>query len=290
MNAAVDIDIDALRKHIGTREVDHDVATEWPMVGMTASLDRAEPEWKQGSEVPPGWHQFYFLPPIRPAGLSADGSPMGSTVIPPMPLPRRMFAGTSWTFHEPIRIGDELTRETELTDIQLKRGGTGTLVFASVVARISGPNGLCVEEVRNTAFREAVVAGQQSKAPKREDAPADVAWRAVKSANEALLFRFSALTFNTHRIHYDHVWATQQEGYPGLVVHGPLSSTWLINFARDSMPGKRMTSYAMRARAPLFANTDITLLGKPSADGQQAELWAANESGTVAMSATATFA
>ncbi|MCB1741334.1 MAG: MaoC family dehydratase N-terminal domain-containing protein [Gammaproteobacteria bacterium] len=287
--SAVRIDIDALRKHIGTKVVDHDVATRWPMDGMTVTLDRDEPDWSAGTEIPPGWHQFYFLPTTRPAELGPDGAPTGAGVIPSMPLPRRMFAGTSWQFHEPIRIGDELRRETELSDIQLKQGSTGTLVFATVTARIYGPAGLCVEETRGTAFREAVAQGTRSSAPVREQVPADVTWNGTFTANEALLFRFSALTFNTHRIHYDHPWATKVEGYPDLVVHGPLSSTVLINFARDHAGGRRMRGYAMRARAPLFANTEIGLSGRRSEDGTRIELWSATPEGTVAMTATATF-
>src|SRR3989442_128610 len=150
------------------------------------------------------------------------------------PLPSRMFAGEHLRFHRPIRIGDPLRRETELADISLKSGATGTLVFATVMQRIFTPEGLALEEERRTVFREEVKAGDKNQAPRRESAPADVPWRKQLTADAVLLFRFSALTFNSHQIHYDRAWAMETEGDPVLGVHGPLASTLLIDFARDN--------------------------------------------------------
>ncbi|HKK31565.1 MAG TPA: MaoC family dehydratase N-terminal domain-containing protein [Alphaproteobacteria bacterium] len=282
------IDIDDLRRHIGSKVEDCDTITAWPMAAMNATLDRNEAVPASGTPIPQGWHQFWFLPTTRPGELGPDGAPTSSGVIPAMPLPRRMFAGTTWTFHEPLRIGDECRRETELTDIQMKSGTTGTLVFATVASRIHGPNGLAVEEERGTAFREAVADGGQSAAPKRETPPADTVWERTHVCDETLLFRFSALTFNTHRIHYDAPWAINVEGYPALVVHGPLSSTLLINFVRDMNPGKIIKTYRMRARAPLFANQPIKLVGKPTESG--CDCWSLTPEGTIAMQINVTFA
>ena len=282
------IDIDHLRSHIGSKVEDRDTITAWPMAAMNATLDRQEADPQPGTEIPQGWHQFWFLPTTRPGELSPDGAPRSSGVIPAMPLPRRMFAGTTWTFYQPLRIGDECRRETELTDIQMKSGGTGTLVFVTVVSRIYGPNGLAIEEERGTAFREAVAEGASSAAPKRETPPADTVWSREHVCDEAALFRFSALTFNTHRIHYDTPWAKDVEGYPALVVHGPFSSTLLINFVRDMNPGKTIKTYRMRARAPLFANTPITLVGKPTPQG--CDCWSLTPEGTIAMQVNVTFA
>ena len=283
------IDIDALRRHIGAKVEDRDTITAWPMAAMNAALDRDEAQPEIGTPIPPGWHQFWFLPTTRPGELGPDGAPTSSGVVPPVPLPRRMFAGTTWTFHEPLRVGDVCRRETELTDIQMKGGSTGTLVFTTVVSRIYGPNGLAVEEERGTAFREAGQEGASSGVPKREEPPSDTVWETTKVCDEALLFRFSALTFNTHRIHYDTPWAKEVEGYPALVVHGPLLSTLLINFVRDMNPGKTIASYRMRARAPLFANTPIKLVGKPSADGNGCECWSLTPEGTTAMQVQVAF-
>lgn len=282
------IDIEALRRNIGTKIEDTDIITGWPMAAMNATLDRDEAAPAPGTPIPQGWHQFWFLPLTRPGELSPDGAAKSTGVVPEMPLPRRMFAGTTWTFHQPLRVGDACRRETELTDIQMKSGGTGMLVFVTVVSRIYGPNGLAIEEERGTAFREAVAEGASSGVPKRETPPADTVWKREHSCDEALLFRFSALTFNTHRIHYDAPWAMDVEGYPALVVHGPLSSTLLINFVRDMNPGKTIKSYRMRARAPLFANTPITLVGKPTAEG--CDCWSLTPEGTIAMQVNVTFA
>ena len=160
-----------------------------------------------------------------------------------------MFAGERMTFHRPIRIGDPLRRETELVDISLKSGGTGTLVFATVRNRIFAADALAIEEERRTVFREEVKAGEKNRRP-GERRPPPISRGGGRSPDAVLLFRFSALTFNSHRIHYDRAWAMDVEGYPGLVVHGPLTSTLLIDFARDHSPGHTILTYTTQARAP----------------------------------------
>ena len=207
-----------------------------------------------------------------------------------MPLPRRMYAGERLTFHRPILIGQELTRETELKDITIKDGSTGQLAFVTVVSRIHGPDGLAVEEERDSVFREEVPPGAKSGVPRREAPAADTPWRRSVTPDPVMLFRYSALTFNGHRIHYDRAYAMEVEGYAGLIVHGPLTSTLLIDFARDNNPGRTMTSYHMRAKAPLFDTSPFEIVGRPSTDGKSCEVWAVTPEGTVAMSAQATFA
>jgi 3-methylfumaryl-CoA hydratase len=194
-----------------------------------------------------------------------------------------MFAGERVRLHRPLRIGEAVRRETELADISMKSGGTGTLVFATVTSRVVGPEGLALEDERRTVFREEVQAGERNQAPRREPAPADVPWRRRVTPDPVFLFRFSALTFNSHRIHYDRRWAMEVEGYPGLVVHGPLTTTLLIDFARDQHPDRRIVAYATQARAPLFDTAPFELRGRPTAKG--CECWAVTPEGTVAMSA-----
>jgi len=155
-----------------------------------------------------------------------------------------------------------------------------------VLSRIFGGDGaLAVEEERRTVFREEVKAGDKNQAPRRDPAPAEVVWRRTVTTNPVLLFRFSALTFNSHRIHYDRPWAMDVEGYPGLVVHGPLTTTLLIDFARDSAAGRAIRGYTTQARAPLFDTAPFELRGRPTGDGKGAELWAVTPEGTIAMSA-----
>ena len=279
--------LDELKAHVGRRESATDVVTAAPANLLRLAFGRDERELAPGDALPPGWQCLYFLPRFPPEGLRPDGSPLDTGVIPPMPLPRRMFAGERFRFHRPLRIGDSVRRETELADIAVKSGGTGTLVFATVVQRIFTPEGLAIEEERRTVFREEVQPGERNQAPRREPVPADVPWRRRIVPDPVLLFRFSALTFNSHRIHYDRPWAMEREGYPGLVVHGPLTSTLLIDFARDHAAGRAFQTYETQARAPLFDTPPFELRGRLTADGRGAELWAVTPEGTVAMSARA---
>jgi 3-methylfumaryl-CoA hydratase len=279
------LSIDDLKSHIGRRLTSTDVLHAGPANLLRLAFGRPDPELEPGDPLPPAWHALYFLPRFGPEELRPDGSPRDAGVVPAMPLPRRMFAGESVRFHRPLRIGDAVRRETELADISVKSGGTGTLVFATVASRVFGPDGLALEEERRTVFREEVKAGERNQSPRRESPPTDVPWRRQVTPDPVLLFRFSALTFNSHRIHYDRAWAMDTEGYPGLVVHGPLTTTLLLDFARDCNPARTVRSYATQARAPLFDTAPFELRGRPTADGRGSELWAVTPEGTIAMSA-----
>jgi 3-methylfumaryl-CoA hydratase len=282
--------LEDLKAHVGRRESAGDIVTAAPANLLRLTLGRDEPELRPGDALPPGWQCLYFLPRFAPDALRPDGSPLDTGVIPPMPPPRRMFAGERFRFLRPLRIGETIRRETELADISTKTGGTGTLVFATVVQRIFTTDGLAIEEERRTVFREEVKAGERNQAPRREPAPDDVPWRRRVTPDPVLLFRFSALTFNSHRIHYDRPWAVEREGYPALIVHGPLTSTLLIDFARDHTRGRALVTYETQARAPLFDTAAFELRGRPSVAGRGVELWAVTPEGTVAMSARAELA
>jgi 3-methylfumaryl-CoA hydratase len=284
------ISLDDLKAHVGRRETATDTVTAAPANLLRLTFGRDEPELGPGDPLPPGWQCLYFLPRFTLDALRPDGSPRDTGVIPPMPLPRRMFAGERFRFHRPLRIGETIRRETELADISVKTGGTGTLVFATVAQRIFVGDALAIEEERRTVFREEVKAGERNQAPRRETAPDDTPWRRRIVPDPVLLFRFSALTFNSHRIHYDRPWAVEREGYPALVVHGPLTSTLLSDFARDHTRGRRFLSYETQARAPLFDTDAFELRGRPAADGRGCDLWAVTPEGTVAMSARAELA
>jgi 3-methylfumaryl-CoA hydratase len=284
------IDVAALRQHIGTRISDADVATETPLKAITATFDRPEEAPRQGEAVPPGWHIGYFLPMPRQSTLAADGLPTGTGVLPKVPLPRRMYAGARMTFYSPILVGDTLTRETELTDLAVREGGTGVLLITTQTRRISGPRGLAVTEEYDTVFREEVKAGAKSGIPKRDEVPAGLPWRRTITTNPVSLFRFSALTGNPHRIHYDRPYAMEAEGYPGLVVHGPFTQLCLMDFVRDNNPGRAVRTFSMRARAPLFDDAPFELMGRPTDGGKACEVWAVTPGGTIAMQASATLA
>lgn len=280
------LDLADLERNVGRKETATDVVTAAQANLMRLAFGRPEPEFTDGDALPPGWHVIYFTPRFGPSDLRPDGTPARSVLMPDMPLPRRMFAGQAFRFHRPLRIGQTLRQETELTDIALKSGSTGTMVFTTVVSRIVGPDGLAIEDERRIVYREEVKPGERNQAPKREPAPADAPWRRTVTVDPILLFRFSALTFNSHKIHYDRRWATEVEGYPALVVHGPLTQTLLIDFARDHAGGRTFTSFTTQARAPLFEGAPFELRGRPTETG--CELWAVTPEGTVAMSASVT--
>jgi 3-methylfumaryl-CoA hydratase len=281
--ATATLDLETLKQHIGRTQTAEDVLHAGPANLLRLALGRPEPELREGDPLPAAWLALYFLPRFATAELRPDGSPRDTGVIPPMPLPRRMFAGERVRLSRPLAIGERVRRETRLSDLSVKTGGTGTLVFATVTGRVLGADGeIAIEEERRSVFREEVRPGDRNQAPRREPAPNDTPWRRRVTADPVLLFRYSALTFNSHRIHYDRPWAMEVEGYPGLVVHGPLTTTLLVDFARDCYPGRRIVAYATQARAPLFDTAPLELRGRPTDRG--CECWAVTPEGTVAMS------
>jgi len=281
-----DIDIEAIRQHLGRVVVDEDLATAAPLRGMVVTFDRNDTPPGIGEPIAPGWHLAYFPAASRLGTLGADGLPLEGGVLPKMPLPRRMYAGATLTFHAPILVGDALRRETEFSDVQLRKGGTGTLIVATQTRRIYTPRGLALTEDAVGVFREAVPPGELSGIPKTEPPPPGMTWSRTITPDPVSLFRYSALTFNPHRIHYDRPYAMGTEGYPGLVVHGPFSQQCLLDFLRDNTT-RPIVKFAMRARAPLFDIAPFTLVGR-MANYNEAELFAVSPNGGIAMAVRAT--
>src|SRR6185312_11245079 len=221
--SAMTIDIEPLKKDLGHKIEDEDVVAQAPLKAMIATFDRADKVPESGEPIAPGWHLCFLHSYARRAQLGLDGAAAEGGVLPRIPMPRRMYAGSTFTFDGDIRVGDKLRRELEFTDIQLRQGSTGTLVVATQTRRIFTPRGLALTEAANTVFREEVKAGQKSGVPVREAAPKDAPWRRTIKPDPVMLFRYSAITFNPHRIHYDRTYCLETEGYPGLVVHGPFA-------------------------------------------------------------------
>ena len=284
------VDIEPLKKQLGRRVEDEDIVTEMPLKGIIATFDRDEKVPAAGEPIAPGWHLCFLHSYARRAALGEDGLPTQSDVLPRMPLPRRMYAGSTFTFEGDIRVGDKLRRETEFTDVQLRNGSTGTLIVTTQTRRIFTLRGLAVTEAANTVFREEVKAGGKSGLPMRDAAPKDVIWRRTIKPDPVMLFRYSALTFNPHRIHYDRTYCIETEGYPGLVVHGPFAQQCIFDLLRDSKPDRRIKTLSVRARAPLFDTAPFDVVGRPTPDGNGAELWTVTPQGTIAAQATATLA
>ena len=284
------IDIEPLKKDLGRKIEDEDVVTQAPLKAMIATFDRADKVPGQGEPIAPGWHLCFLHSYARRAQLGLDGAAAEGGVLPRIPMPRRMYAGSTFTFEGDIRVGDKLRRELEFTDIQLRQGSTGALIVTTQTRRIFTPRGLAMTEAANTVFREEVKTGEKSGVPVREAAPKDAPWRRTIKPDPVMLFRYSAITFNPHRIHYERTYCLETEGYPGLVVHGPFAQQCIFDLLRDSMPGRRIKTLAVRARAPLFDTAPFDVIGRPTPDGKGAELWTVTPQGTIAAQATATLA
>jgi len=279
------ISIDSVRPQLGAMAEDSDIATAAPLRGMAATFGRRDGSFAAGQEVPPGWHLAYFPDATPLSGLGEDGLPLERGVLPRMPLPRRMYAGVALTFHAPILVGDTLRRETEFTDVQLRKGSTGTLILATTTRRIYTPRGLALTEDTHSVFREAVPAGTKSGIPETEPPPAGMQFSRTITPDPVTLFRYSALTFNPHRIHYDRPYAMEQEGYPGLVVHGPFTQQCLLDLLRDNT-SRRIAAFSLRARAPLFDIAPFTVVGR-TIEADQVELFAVTPTGGIAIQARA---
>lgn len=266
------------------QEVVKDDITVYPLRAMTATLDQTD----AGNVVPPLWHWLYFLPvsPLSEAG--PDGHPKRGGFLPPVPLPRRMWAGGRLTFHEPLKVGERAVRTSTIANIEDKTGRSGRLVFVTVQYDIEVAGELRIEEEQDIVYRDAAQPG--AAAPKAALAPEGETWRRTIDADPVMLFRYSALTFNSHRIHYDFPYATEVEGYPGLIVHGPLIATLLVDLVRRELPNATLQSFAFKALRPTFANQPFMVCGKPADDGKTLDLWAKDHEGYLTMRATAAMA
>ncbi len=279
------VDISHLRKWVEKTETATDLITPTPMAALAATLDIESPCPKAGAPVPPLWHWLYFLEIRRQSELAADGHAKLGGFLPPVPLPRRMWAGGRIELKHPLRVGGTYTRTSRIADVQHKEGRTGTLVFVFVRHEIGNADGLALVEEQDLVYRENAKPGDPPAVPR--PAPAGAVWEHVVHPDDVLLFRYSALTFNSHRIHYDRKFATEQEGYPGLVVHGPLIATLLLDLLRRRMPEAKVERFEFRSVCPLFDTEPFTLHGKPEADGETISLWATDKDNDLAMMAIA---
>ena len=276
---------DDLQAWVGSRERIDDVVSLWPAQALHATLDLEGPSPSNGDPLPPLWHWLFFLPTVAHSGLGVDGHPERGGFLPPVPLPRRMFAGARYEFRRPLRIGEEARSTAEVVGVTEKSGASGPLVFVLVRYEIAGEEGVCVVAEHDIVYREAP-RGAPDYTRGTGPIPA-AAWSRTITPDPVMLFRYSALTFNAHRIHYDHPYVTLAEGYPGLVVHGPLTALLLADLAERNGP-RALKTFTFRARSPLFAGSPITLLG--DLDGEHAELAAWSHDGRLAVTAAAGYA
>lgn len=281
----MDLNLDYLREWRGRTESRSDEVTAAPIAALSATLDRDDPFPQHGDPLPPLWHWLYFWPIPRQSELGPDGHAKRGGFLPPVPLPRRMFAGDRVQFHRPLRVGESISRFSRIVDVNSKEGRSGPLVFVIVRHEISDRAGIAVVEEHDIVYRESPKPNDPAATPQRP--PSAAAWTREIRSDDTLLFRYSALTFNGHRIHYDRRYATEVEGYPGLVVHGPLIATLLLDLLRRNLGDANVASLSFRAMRPLFDIAPFQVCGNVSPDGKTAHLWATDSDGWLAMDATA---
>lgn len=274
------------QKYIGHRETRIDRVGATAAALLAATLDHVDPAVKDGERLPPLWHWICFPPIHRASEIGPDGHVRRGGFLPPVPLPRRMWAGGRIAFRAPLVVGETVSRESRIVDIQERQGRSGPLVFVVVRHTISNAGGIAIVDEQDIVFREAP--RTDASTSHAVNAPVEAAWSREIHPDPCLLFRYSALTFNGHRIHYDRRYATEVEGYPGIVVHGPLIATLLMDLLHHALPKARVTDFSYRAVSPLFDTGPFFVRGQPSQDGVTVHLWAQTTQGVLAMDATAT--
>jgi 3-methylfumaryl-CoA hydratase len=280
------LDIDLLQTWIGRTETHDDLMSPWTASALAATLRNDDQPWPAGRALPPLWHWCYFLPTSPQIQLGPDGHPARGGFLPPVPLPRRMWAGSQLEFLAPLPLGAPARKTSRVVDVTLKQGKAGALVFVKVAHEVHAGDTLVLRDAHDIVYREAAKPGEAAppQAP-----PADAAWSAEHRPDATLLFRYSALTFNSHRIHYDHPYVTQVEGYDDLVVHGPLIATLLLEAAQQHNPGRQVLGYSFKAVRPLTCGRLLRVCGHAAdADGKLA-LWAEDGQGALLMQASAEF-
>lgn len=278
------LDAEVYRRWIGREELGSDSLSPELVkrFGATFDLDVLDPQ--PGSPAPPGIH-WCLAPSAAPtASLDLDGHPRRGGFLPPIPLPRRMWAGGSLQIGRPIRVGDAIRRRSVIADVVVKQGRAGPLCFVALHHDVHVADALAVSERQDIVYRAPPTTDEAARA---REAPAGpkARWTRSVEATAPLLFRYSALTFNGHRIHYDRRFCIEQEGYPGLVVHGPLQATMLLQFATELRDGRVPGTFSFRSVAPLFDGRAFELAASETATGLH--LWTADPDGRQAMTAEA---
>jgi 3-methylfumaryl-CoA hydratase len=279
---------DDLSRWIGREQWMIQTLNPFPARALAAMLDHAHlPD--AGDALPAAWHWLYFLETSSTAGTGPDGHAERGSFMPPIPLPRRMWAAGAVELLAPLRLGEPAEKVSRIRGVEHKQGRSGELFFVTIDHDVYQRGMLCVHEEQTLVYRamptERGPLPAGAAAP-GASAPAAADWSRTVTIDPVLLFRFSALTYNGHRIHYDRDYATATEGYPGLVVHGPLLVVLLLDLVRAHKPAPAIKALRFRAMRPTFDLEAFSLHGR--CEGPRVSLWSADGEGYVGMSATAT--
>ena len=273
-----------LQDWVGNQEKRSELIHQQSLNGFAALMDENGPA---PAIVPPGGHWMYFLPTDKQSRLAHDGHAFKGDFLPPVELPRRMWAGGRLTFHRELKAGDLAEKTSTIKSVIPKEGSSGALVFVTVEHQVTNANGLCITEEHDIVFRAAPTSDSGAQ-KKLQPAPTDGQWDETVTPDPVLLFRYSALTFNGHRIHYDRDYCLNEEGYPGLIVHGPLLGTLLMRLAVKNMGGRALKKFSFRNYSPIFDTAPFKITGKAGNQGD-CTVWVAGPEGELAVSATAQF-
>lgn len=280
------IDPDRLRRWLGRERIVLDDLHPFPARALGNALGHDAPIGA-GDALPPSWQWLYFLDTPTASGTGPDGHPEErDSFLPPAPLPRRMWAAGAFEIERALRLGTPASRRSAIRSVDTKSGKSGSLVFVTIDHTFSQLDRVCIREEQNMVYRE-MPAGP-APLPPGEAAPADADWSRTVTPDPVLLFRYSALTYNSHRIHYDRRYAMEREFYPALVVHGPLLASLLLDLARTQLPHSSIAAFRFRAVRPTFDIHPFTLSGKR--EGQNLKLWSADGEGMLCMTASAKLA
>jgi 3-methylfumaryl-CoA hydratase len=263
-------------------------ATDWitpsRVAAWHATLDHAAAT-PDGDAAPLGFHWTLAPHVVRESELDSDGHAKRGEFLPPVPLPRRLWAGSRVRFERPLRVGQRVERASEIVAVEEKQGRESALVFVTVRHRFAADGAVAIEEEQDLVYRHAASSARPNSASSGASAPAG--WRRTVRPTETLLFRYSALTFNTHRIHYDRRYATEIEGYGGLVVHGPLIATLLLDLLQLHVPAERIERFQFKAMRPTVDTSDFAVYGAPSSEAGRFALWSTDNDGARAVEADA---
>jgi len=276
------LDLDHLRQWIGRSEEKADIVTAHLVRALRATLFMEIGEPKPGDAAPFTAHWCLAQPVYPMSQLGPDGHPTRGGFLPPVPLPRRMWAGGELEFIDTLRVGDEMKRSSRISDVTMKTGSTGVLCFVSVQHEVTTPRGTAIRERQDIVYRDMTTAAPPAKSAA---APPSAKHRESHMADEVLLFRYSALTFNGHRIHYDRDYVTKVEGYPGLIFHGPMQAAFLVEFAAKLHGGAAPKKITYRGVQPLFEGSEFSVNANDAGAGL--ELWTANSEGSPTMKGNA---